>query len=275
MSVFEKACAELDDRGLTVVPNILCPSEVADIRARLMRACETSEADQVPTRGYPFDPDELNRRVFHLFNLDSIFVDLIQRPIALDFVRHCIGDEFLVSNFSANITAPGSGAMPLHADQGYVLPPWHDRPLACNVAWVLDDLTEENGGTRYVPGSHRLGHGPDPEKTYDTEPVLAPAGSLMVMEGRMWHQSGVNSSPDAERAVLFGYYVLRWLRPQMNWNAMLWPEIIDKLTPEFLHLLGFYTGNVEFQIPTGLKAAVRPPETLDDHSQEFVLANRN
>ncbi|MEM7467242.1 MAG: phytanoyl-CoA dioxygenase family protein [Pseudomonadota bacterium] len=268
-----RARSELDEHGFTVVPNVLRPQEVADVRQQLLDACEKSEADEVPTRGYVFDPDGLNRRVFHLFNLDPIFVDLIQRDIALDFVKHCIGEEFLISNFSANITAPGSGAMMLHADQGYVAAPWPSRPLACNVAWVLDDLTPENGGTRYVPGSHLLGHGPDPEKTYETEPIAAPAGSIVVMEGRLWHQSGENRTANHERAVLFGYYVLRWLRPQINWNAALWPETIHNLDPEFLHLLGFYTGNVEFQIPPGIKAVTRPPDKLVQISDTFVLGN--
>jgi hypothetical protein len=33
--------------------------------------------------------------------------------------------------------------MQLHTDQGYVVPPWPEIPLACNVAWLLDDFTAE------------------------------------------------------------------------------------------------------------------------------------
>ena len=61
---------------------------------------------------------------------------------------------------------------------------------------------------------------------------------------------------DGSRAYAFGYYVLRWLRPQINWNAALWPATIARLTPEFLDLLGYYTGNIEAQIPNGRRAAV-------------------
>ena len=66
-----------------------------------------------------------------------------------------------------------------HADQGYAVPPWPPSPLAVNVAWVLDDYTPEVGATRYVPGSHLLGHGPEPGATYETVPIDAPAGSLV------------------------------------------------------------------------------------------------
>ena len=265
---------DLDRSGLTIIENALDPEEVNDVRTALERAISASEADNVPTRNYPFDPDDKNQRVFHLFNLNRIFVELIQRPIALDFVRHQLGDSFLISNFSANITEPGNQTMQLHADQGYVPAPWPEMPLACNVAWLLDDFSEQNGGTRYVPNSHRLGYGPNPEQTYETLPIEAPAGSMMVMDGRLWHQTGANQTSAQQRAALFGYYVLRWIRPQMSWNTTLWPETIDKLEPEFLDLLGFYTGNVEYQIPHGSKANIKPPEELiSKDTHHFALGN--
>lgn len=258
----KEAMAQLDEHGLALLANALSPAQVRDVRARLEAAALASEADEVPTRGYAFDSDRMNRRVFQLFNLDPVFIDLIQRAPALDFVRHNIGESFLVSNFSANITSPGSGRMLLHADQGYVDPPWPDRALACNVAWLLDDFTAENGGTCYVPGSHRLGRGPVRGEAVETVAIEAPAGSMLVMDGRLWHQTGANGSKDSHRAALFGYYVVRWLRAQINWNAALWPEVVAGMTPEFLDMLGYYTGNTEYQIPCGTKAAVRRPAAL-------------
>ncbi|MGR8919211.1 MAG: phytanoyl-CoA dioxygenase family protein [Gammaproteobacteria bacterium] len=258
----DAALDDFDRHGLAVVPEVLDADELADVRARLLAAAARSEAAGVPTRGYAFDPDDRNQRVFHLFNLDPVFVDLIEHPVALAFVHHALGDEFLISNFSANITAPGSGAMQLHADQGYVPPPWPERPLACNVAWVLDDFTPENGGTRYVADSHRLGHGPDPARDYATEMIAAPAGAVMVMDGRLWHQSGANHSKDSQRAALFGYYVARWLRPQVNWNVVLDPAVVATLSPAFLDRLGYYTGNVESLIPAGTRAAIPVPDEI-------------
>lgn len=257
------ARAALAREGLAVLTGVLDPERTREVRRLLEEAATASEADGVPTRGYAFDTDTRNRRVFHLFNLDPVFVDLIQHPEALALVRQTLGEAFLISNFSANITAPGSGRMMLHADQGYVLPPWPAQPLACNVAWLLDDFTVENGGTRYVPGSHLRGRGPAADEQVDTVPLVAPAGSLLAMDGRLWHQTGDNTSRDDHRAALFGYYVLRWLRPQINWNAALWPETVARLTPEFLDLLGYYSGNVEAQVPNGRRAPVQRPEAVD------------
>jgi ectoine hydroxylase-related dioxygenase (phytanoyl-CoA dioxygenase family) len=268
-----QARRDLDEHGIAVVTEALSPDEVSDVRARLFDAVELSEADEVPTRGYPFDPDRHNIRVFHLFNLDPVFVDLIQRPEALEYVSYMLNDDFLISNFSANITEPGNGRMIMHADQGYVLPPWPEQALACNVAWLLDDLNDDNGGTRYVPGSHRFGHGPSEGELRDTVGIEAPAGSMLLLDGRLWHQTGENTTTDETRAALFGYYALRWLRPQINWNCALWPETVASLEPSFLHRLGFYTGNTEFQVPHGKRATRRMPVELDDGTSSFALAS--
>lgn len=267
---------QLDEHGFCVVPDILSNAQVSDVRARLLIAAEQSERDNVPTRGYPFDADRINRRVFHLFNLDPIFVELIEHDAALEFVHHVLGESFLISNFSANITAPGNQRMQLHADQGYVPPPWPAQALAVNVAWVLDDFTEENGGTRYVPESHRAGTGPEVGAAYDSIAIEAPAGSLLVMDGRLWHQTGTNETSDCERAALFAYYVARWIRPQINWNAALWPGVAAGLSPRFLDRLGFYTGNVETQVPVGTRAALQTPaEILALSNDTFALGTEN
>ena len=262
-STIDAAIGQLDEHGYAIVENALDPAATRDVRERLFAAAERSEQVGVPTRGYAFDPDLHNRRVFHLFNLDPVFVELIERPDALAFVHHALGETYLISNFSANITMCGNAPMQLHADQGYVPAPWPERPLAVNVAWLLDDFTADNGGTRYVPGSHLRGHGPDPSAATTTVPIVAPAGSLLVMDGRLWHQTGENCTPGIERAALFGYYVARWLRPQVNWNAVLWPDVAAALSPAFLDRLGYYTGNVEGLIPAGDRAAIKVPAAIE------------
>lgn len=259
---FEEVLVDLHDHGCGVLAGVLSAEENDDVRQRLWAAADRSDACGVPTRGYGFDPDGNNRRVFLLFNLDPIFIDLILRPIATAFVDDALGaDGWIISNFSANITGPGSGSMALHADQGYAVPPWPPSPLALNVGWVLDDYTPEVGATQYVPGSHLLGHGPEPGASYETAPIDAPAGSLVVMDGRLWHQTGVNSTSDRYRAAMFGYYVRSWIRPQVNWNRALDPAVVATADDEFLRKLGYYGGNQDelaaaFRLRPGVEAAL-------------------
>ena len=230
----------LDAEGVCVVEGVLDARGIARVKAALLAGIHSDEAGGVPVRGFPFDPDTRNIRLFDLIGKDPVFAELVEHPLAVELVRHQIGAPFLLSNFSANVTAPGSGAMYMHADQGYVPAPWPPYPMATNVAWALDDFTEANGGTRFVPRSHLRDHGPDPAMGSDeTIPMECPAGSIFVMDARVWHQTGPNRTADVTRAGLFAYYVRPFIRPQWDWARTVTPELLGRLSPGMREMLGF------------------------------------
>src|SRR5260370_38483326 len=104
--------------------------------------------------------------------------------------------------------------------------PWLPYGMAINVAWTLDDFTEANGATRFVVGSYKSDHGPDPMMMYDqSTPIECPAGSIFVMDARVWHQTGPNKTLDQTRAGLFAYYVRHFIRAQSNWSCTVTPDI--------------------------------------------------
>jgi ectoine hydroxylase-related dioxygenase (phytanoyl-CoA dioxygenase family) len=109
-----------------------------------------------------------------------------------------------------------------------------------NVIWCLDDVHEANGATRYVPGSHRwTGLDRVPEDALaQTRPFEATAGSIIAMDGRVWHTSGENVTEEEERALLFGYYSADFLRTQVNWNAVLSPTTQSGLDDALRQRLG-------------------------------------
>jgi ectoine hydroxylase-related dioxygenase (phytanoyl-CoA dioxygenase family) len=235
-----QAKALLDREGICVIENMLDASGLGRVRAALKAGIARDEENQVPVRGFNFDPDARNVRVFDLLGKDCAFVELVENPTALELVRHVIGESFLLSNFSANVTAPGSGAMGMHADQGYMPAPWPPYPLAVNVAWALDDFSDANGATRFVPLSHRKDHGPDPSVGPDSSlPIECPAGSIFVMDGRVWHQTGANRTTVQTRAGLFAYYVRPFIRPQWNWYMTVTPEQLHAMSPLMREMLGF------------------------------------
>ena len=159
-----------------------------------------------------------------------------------------LGEHFLISNFTANIAQPGSESMALHSDQGIVTtPPWVAAE-AMNIIWVLDDMDEENGATRYVPDSHRW---QTPEDLPDdpralSVPSEAPAGAVLAMDGRLWHTSGENTRTDRERALLFAFYARSFLRHQNNPGASLSRSTKDGLDPQLKEWLGLGSGNVAY-----------------------------
>lgn len=234
-----EARAHLSEYGVTVLENVLDADGVARVKKALMEGVAADRANGVQLHGFVFDPDEKNTRVFDLIGKSRVFRDLVTHDVALDLARHVIGQEMLLSNFSANITAPGSGPMGMHADQGYVPAPWPPYPLAVNVAWALDDFTIENGATRFVPNTHTKDHGPDKDAHRAGVPIVCKAGSIFVMDGRVWHETGSNVSAAATRAGLFAYYVRPFLRPQWNWYLTIPDHILEEASPTLRALLGF------------------------------------
>lgn len=231
---------QLREEGFCVVEGVLDAAAVRDVRARLVAAAQESRRRGVDTFMPVLDPNDRNVRVFNLLDIDPLFVELIQHPQSIALVRELLGDGFLISNFTANIAFPGSRSMKLHSDQAIVIPePWLEA-WAINIIWCLDDVYEANGATRYVPGSHRVTRVSElpADAVARTKPFEAPAGSIIAMDGRMWHTSGANTTQHDERALLFGYYSADFIRPQVNWNVVLSDATRASLSPQMVDWLG-------------------------------------
>jgi len=239
---------KLREDGWCILPDALSPGALTRVRAVFDRCL----AELVERDGTAFDPrldhNASNLRVYDLPALDPVFIELLTREDALAAARAAIApQEPMISNFTANVAMPGSESMNLHSDQALVIPPpWADC-WTVNVIWCLDDIDEENGATRYLPGSHRYTSFedlPDDAMT-QTRAFEALAGSFVVMDGRLWHTSGRNVSADRQRRLLFAYYSADFIRPQANCSEALPLEVKDSLDDRAQHLFGLGpAGNV-------------------------------
>ena len=71
-----------------------------------------------------------------------------------------------------------------------------------NVAWAIDDFTVENGAARAVPGSVNAQQGSEWVQDYpEAVPLTCPARSILVMDGRVWHQTGLNTTHQYDASV--------------------------------------------------------------------------
>ncbi|PZQ55167.1 MAG: hypothetical protein DI570_22425 [Phenylobacterium zucineum] len=237
-----QALRDIATHGLAIVPDVLTGDTLARARDALYRA---AESDRVRGReqkfGLDYAHDETNQRVWNVLSRDPVFEDLAFHSLAVDCVKSVLGWPALLGNISANITGPGGGEMVLHADQLFIAQPWPAEPQGLNVAWCLDDFTEANGATRFVPGSHRLNRPPGPDDMVYTVPMEAPAGSIVVFESRVWHQTGHNRTADQHRAGVFAWYTKPIYRTQENWFLSLRPETRQFASDEALVLLGWRT----------------------------------
>ena len=236
----DRARAELVEDGLCIVPGALDADTLATARTALYDAAARDRAEGREVRfALDYPADTTNQRVWNLPNRHPVFCALAEHPAALALVKGAIGWPALLSNISANITGPGGGEMVLHADQLYMPQPW-SGVQGINVMWCLDDFTDENGATRYVPGSHRQNRTPGADDhTAETVAIEAPAGSMVAMEGRVWHKTGNNRTADQRRAGVFAWYTTPIYRAQENWFLALDAEVVEHASDDLLVLFGY------------------------------------
>jgi ectoine hydroxylase-related dioxygenase (phytanoyl-CoA dioxygenase family) len=249
---------QFKEHGFCVFPEVLSKDELTRAQDALDRGVEITRKIMGSTHLAMLDPNEANIRVNVLPAIDPVFIEMLVRKDASRAVKGLLGPHYLVSNFSANIALPGSGSMNIHSDQALVMPPPWPHVFAMNVIWCLDDVHEANGATRYLPGSHRY-QSPDelPSDAMEkTLPFEAPAGSFIAMEGRLWHTSGKNVTTDEKRRMMFAYYSSDFIRQQMNWGAVLPPEVQAGMDPKTRALFGLMpTGNTRI----GVEMTARTP----------------
>jgi ectoine hydroxylase-related dioxygenase (phytanoyl-CoA dioxygenase family) len=241
----QAAKGDLDELGYCLIQDALSPGEVEDYSARLDRLVNGGGGKM------------------NLIGADEKFLDLAQHPLALELADYQLGPEFLLSGSNAIIQRPGASAQNLHSDQAYAPPPW-PHPLTMNIIWMLDEFTAANGATRLIPGSHRwnvstergvrnyqdwfenpvflLENG---ERVADSAvspiPVEGPAGTALVMDGRMWHQAGPNSTSDQRRRGAQTYFCRPHMRQQTCFYLSLPRPLLERAqqSPLLKRLLGY------------------------------------
>jgi len=229
------------EHGLALLSGRIAPAKLKQARDATYAGADDDRRQGREADRFGLDYGDGNVRVWNILNRDPVFRELVQLPVVLELLREVIGWPALLGNISANIAQPGSAGGVLHADQIFVPRPWPAEPQGMNFAWLLDDFTADNGATEVVPRSHLAGDDVDPaELETRAVPVIAPAGTLMVFESRIWHRTGSNRSANP-RAALFGWYTKPIYRTQENWFLSLDDEVVEGASDELLVLLAYKT----------------------------------
>ena len=226
------AFEDLSQFGYCLLERALSDDAVQALRTRIDEQAAGERA-----RGEAFVDSQVNQRIWMLPNKGRIFRDLVLDPLVERMMEHLLGPGFLLSSLTANIARPGGVPMYLHSDQGYV-DFWTEKPLVANILVMLDDFTDENGGTRVVPGSHlRQDRRPfAPEETVAAE---GPAGTMMVFDGRLGHGTGANRAESGDRRAVLAYHCRPFVRQQENYFLGLDPDLRRTEREAFLRRLGF------------------------------------
>jgi ectoine hydroxylase-related dioxygenase (phytanoyl-CoA dioxygenase family) len=216
---------ELDKAGFTVVPGVLPAEHLASVAAAYDAAVESAPPDDIRV-------GSSTTRVNGLVNRGPEFDALYLHPLALKACGRILNEPFKLSTMHARTLRPKTGAQNLHIDCQRDHRGW----TMIGFIHMVDPFRDDNGATRFVPGSHLWSTTP-PELLAGCsgdypEQVLAcgPAGSMILFNGSVWHGHAANRSAEPRRSIQ-GAYIRRDAESKAGMSTRVLPETLARLSP--------------------------------------------
>ncbi len=197
---------KLDHDGYVIIPGAIDTPWLEQLRARVdLQYAEEGPHGHHENRGRRPEPGKLADMV----NKGAVFDRAWSHPLALAAARHVLGRPFKLYCLNFRDPPPGTPAQRLHTDIADPVPGGPYPKMQC--IWTLDDFTVENGATRAIRGSHLraevpIAPGGEPDRVHPEEVRwCAPAGSLIIYNGSVWHGAGANAGGAHRRSLILAY----------------------------------------------------------------------
>ncbi|MEZ5428335.1 MAG: phytanoyl-CoA dioxygenase family protein [Pyrinomonadaceae bacterium] len=193
-----QAVQDLKEVGFIVIPGAVKSEDLALVGAAYDAAvCFASSDDK--RRG------SFSTRVNDFVNRgEGVFDSLYLYPPLLEASFRLIRQPFKLSSMHARTLHPNSQAQELHID----FKPDEERFPLVGFILMVDEFCNENGATRFVPGSHKWLQVPtkltnDALANYESQSQMATgqAGSMIIFNGSVWHGHSANMTDRPRRSI--------------------------------------------------------------------------
>jgi hypothetical protein len=213
--------AALEDSGFVVFPGVVSPEKCQRLATAYDRAVIAARAPDLKT-----SRAGSSVRLAELFKYGTAFDDLLALEPVAEACELVIGESFKLSSFGARTVLPGATEQALHVDVRIEQDAW---PLVGFIVMV-DGFRQDNGATRFVPGSHKWAR-VWKDATTNLRPghdhlisACGTAGSVIVFDGSTWHGHGANLTK-APRRSIHGAYIPRDGTAAVKWSSMARDEL--------------------------------------------------
>ncbi len=224
-SPVDEILAVLEEDGGVMIEGMFPIAVIDRMREDVLKAAEAFKPGAA-TQGLGDDAKDFighnTVRFSSLGKVSEAFFDMLDNPLyaALadaTLLPNC--GSYWVNTGQAMLIGPDSPAQPLHRDcenwPAMSLVNWPDGPeLTLSAMIALDEVTEELGATRVIPGSHRWADFADRGAPEQSVPAEMQPGDAMVYTGKTVHGGGANQTEDRWRLAMHLSFVLGWLVPE-------------------------------------------------------------
>jgi ectoine hydroxylase-related dioxygenase (phytanoyl-CoA dioxygenase family) len=199
------------------------------------------------------------------FIYNDIFFDLFANELILKIVGAFVGTTAICHLQNGIVLNPNSSGETLefqdrlHRDFPRYL---NGYCASINTFFCLSDFTKENGGTRFILGSHQKSHD-TPPTGHDERVVEAQSGSLIVFDSTIWHAGGPNRTHKNRNAVNI-QWTRSYIKQQIDLIRLIDSDVLRNLPEKTQQILGLYT-----RMPTSMQEYyVLPADRLYRSGQE-------
>jgi len=228
---------ELSTKGFCILEDVFSPDQIKEYQAKFIdcendvhEICRSNKADPydfvqlfeketiIPMRSYCNDSiieTAKGRYDVRTSMVKREFEEVPANPTIARLMKQCLKDRYLCD---IGLLVTGT-----HAKDG----PWHRdtynlngesnpdgtyddslvmklKPFYYTVLIPLDDITEENGRTEFITGSHRLTYKEARDQPHDKHDVKA--GSIVVFDGRMFHRACAHPSSHPRKMIYLVFH---------------------------------------------------------------------
>jgi len=234
----DRVARSLDDVGCCVV------DEAASIEVMDAVADELSTHRASASIGASDFEGHSTRRTGAPLPRSATFRSIARHPAVLAAGDHVLGHASTWRFSAAEYIeiGPHETAQRLHRDAWKYDQVDFGFEVELNGMWAITDVTEANGATRIVPGSHRWPFDRRPDTTA-TVPAEMAKGSLLLYTGLAFHGGGANTT-DGWRKGLSLQHAVGWLTQSTNQFLECPPAEVTDWSDELLRFIGYAkTGN--------------------------------
>ncbi len=232
MADVQRELEQLAAVGYCVVPDVIPPDRIAALREHVVRGREAAQREYAAIGGdltsqRTADGGPGKKVVAYVPEFAAYLAD--DRILAI--ARSALDRRVRIAQieFKFRPAADDNAAWrSWHSDwphdlkdnerAGFVRQPFPDLTMALTTLWMLSPYGPDTGGTWVVPGTHR--NPKNPRGPYDRIDEFGPlpgetqlqgdAGSVVVLDSRLWHSNAHNPSSE-DRVAMVVRYAPWWL----------------------------------------------------------------
>jgi hypothetical protein len=183
----ERFMEQIERNGYAILPGILPPEMLGSIKRDLEAAIEKEEDYRVASKVASHHGMVLLCSLYGGKLVEVLDLETLMQPF-----EWILGDGCIIYAYTSSSMPPqGTNySARIHVDCPRVIP-GHMTNMGATI--LLDDFSEENGATWFLPQSHtRMDPPPESEFFAQGRRVVASAGSVFYFNARLWHAGGQN-----------------------------------------------------------------------------------